>query len=117
MFNYAFTILMHYFSITWRSHVPFLGERTFGVLTKLDLMDKGTNALDVRMLVFSFLIRSTLNSWLLKRLAKCYVMLLSASHLSNTRWGIVRDDSSLNLEDFLCFFFFFFFSIMQHFNA
>lgn len=23
------------------------GERTFGVLTKLDLMDKGTNALDV----------------------------------------------------------------------
>lgn len=24
-----------------------LGERTFGVLTKLDLMDKGTNALDV----------------------------------------------------------------------
>lgn len=25
-----------------------LGERTFGVLTKLDLMDKGTNALDVR---------------------------------------------------------------------
>lgn len=26
----------------------FSGERTFGVLTKLDLMDKGTNALDVR---------------------------------------------------------------------
>lgn len=25
----------------------FSGERTFGVLTKLDLMDKGTNALDV----------------------------------------------------------------------
>uniref|UniRef100_A0A0E0M4U5 Dynamin-type G domain-containing protein n=1 Tax=Oryza punctata TaxID=4537 RepID=A0A0E0M4U5_ORYPU len=25
------------------------GERTFGVLTKLDLMDKGTNALDVRL--------------------------------------------------------------------
>lgn len=24
-----------------------LGERTFGVLTKLDLMDKGTNALEV----------------------------------------------------------------------
>jgi hypothetical protein len=24
-----------------------LGDRTFGVLTKLDLMDKGTNALDV----------------------------------------------------------------------
>lgn len=24
-----------------------LGERTFGVLTKLDLMDKGTNAVDV----------------------------------------------------------------------
>lgn len=23
------------------------GDRTFGVLTKLDLMDKGTNALDV----------------------------------------------------------------------
>jgi hypothetical protein len=23
------------------------GERTFGVLTKLDLMDKGTNAIDV----------------------------------------------------------------------
>ncbi|RXH79150.1 hypothetical protein DVH24_040297 [Malus domestica] len=27
--------------------LTFLGERTFGVLTKLDLMDKGTNALDV----------------------------------------------------------------------
>lgn len=26
-----------------------IGERTFGVLTKLDLMDKGTNALDVRI--------------------------------------------------------------------
>lgn len=25
-----------------------LGERTFGVLTKLDLMDNGTNALEVR---------------------------------------------------------------------
>lgn len=30
--------------------VSFLGERTFGVLTKLDLMDKGTNALDVNFL-------------------------------------------------------------------
>lgn len=27
------------------------GERTFGVLTKLDLMDKGTNALDVSFLI------------------------------------------------------------------
>lgn len=25
----------------------YVGERTFGVVTKLDLMDKGTNALDV----------------------------------------------------------------------
>lgn len=29
----------------------FAGERTFGVLTKLDLMDKGTNALDVSFLI------------------------------------------------------------------
>ena len=29
-----------------------LGERTFGVLTKLDLMDKGTNALDVSLQIF-----------------------------------------------------------------
>lgn len=29
--------------------VSILGDRTFGVLTKLDLMDKGTNALDVRI--------------------------------------------------------------------
>lgn len=29
-----------------------LGERTFGVLTKLDLMDKGTNALDVSFWLF-----------------------------------------------------------------
>lgn len=28
------------------------GERTFGVLTKLDLMDKGTNALDVSIFYF-----------------------------------------------------------------
>lgn len=27
--------------------IIFLGGRTFGVLTKLDLMDKGTNAVDV----------------------------------------------------------------------
>lgn len=32
----------------------YAGERTFGVLTKLDLMDKGTNALDVRSLSVSF---------------------------------------------------------------
>lgn len=39
----------------WNAHLTsqfvlliiFSGERTFGVLTKLDLMDKGTNALDV----------------------------------------------------------------------
>jgi len=30
-----------------------LGDRTFGVLTKLDLMDKGTNALDVSVLLNS----------------------------------------------------------------
>lgn len=29
------------------SYLIVLGGRTFGVLTKLDLMDKGTNALDV----------------------------------------------------------------------
>jgi len=37
-------------AITTCSHCRvfhFAGERTFGVLTKLDLMDKGTNALDV----------------------------------------------------------------------
>ncbi|KAL6985832.1 Phragmoplastin drp1e, partial [Sarracenia purpurea var. burkii] len=28
------------------------GERTFGVLTKVDLMDRGTNALDVSSLIF-----------------------------------------------------------------
>lgn len=27
--------------------IKFLGERTFGVLTKIDLMDKGTDAADV----------------------------------------------------------------------
>lgn len=32
----------------------YLGDRTFGVLTKLDLMDKGTNALEV-MAVFHLL--------------------------------------------------------------
>lgn len=32
-----------------------VGERTFGVLTKLDLMDKGTNALDVLYLPPSFI--------------------------------------------------------------
>ena len=33
----------------WLSHVPFeiLGRRTIGFLTKLDLMDAGTNALDI----------------------------------------------------------------------
>jgi len=32
----------------WLSYfILFSGERTFGVLTKLDLMDKGTNAVEV----------------------------------------------------------------------
>lgn len=35
--------------------VIWLGERTFGVLTKLDLMDKGTNALDVISSSLSYL--------------------------------------------------------------
>lgn len=33
-----------------------VGERTFGVLTKLDLMDKGTNALDVSFFFLIFVI-------------------------------------------------------------
>lgn len=32
--------------------MTYAGERTFGVLTKLDLMDKGTNALDVSFLFY-----------------------------------------------------------------
>lgn len=31
--------------------VQFSGERTFGVLTKIDLMDKGTDAVDVSQLL------------------------------------------------------------------
>lgn len=45
--------------IHWWYHFPLansfelcIGERTFGVLTKLDLMDKGTNALDVSYQTF-----------------------------------------------------------------
>lgn len=41
----------HFFKILF---ITFTGERTFGVLTKLDLMDKGTNALDVRSLSLYF---------------------------------------------------------------
>lgn len=32
----------------------FSGERTFGVLTKIDLMDKGTDAVEVSKLAFFF---------------------------------------------------------------
>jgi len=35
------------------------GDRTFGVLTKLDLMDKGTNAMDVRSLSLSLSLTHT----------------------------------------------------------
>lgn len=38
------------FHVLFIGLVSYLGDRTFGVLTKLDLMDKGTNALDVRNL-------------------------------------------------------------------
>lgn len=47
------TFVLYMFKSLWLSFpskslfVNSLGERTFGVLTKLDLMDKGTNALDV----------------------------------------------------------------------
>lgn len=34
----------------------FTGERTFGVLTKIDLMDKGTDAGDVRLPIFFLLL-------------------------------------------------------------
>lgn len=36
------------------------GERTFGVLTKLDLMDQGTNALDVKILCSHSLYHETI---------------------------------------------------------
>jgi hypothetical protein len=36
-----------------------IGDRTFGVLTKLDLMDKGTNAMDVRSLSLSLSLTHT----------------------------------------------------------
>lgn len=31
------------------SHLLLSGDRTFGVLTKIDLMDQGTNAVDVSL--------------------------------------------------------------------
>lgn len=44
-----------------------IGERTFGVLTKLDLMDQGTNALDVGfslyMSIFTCVLLSVLLVW------------------------------------------------------
>ena len=48
-----FSTLVHFYlvqakqSLTSNYGLIFSGERTFGVLTKLDLMDKGTNAVDV----------------------------------------------------------------------
>ncbi|KAF2308719.1 hypothetical protein GH714_013944 [Hevea brasiliensis] len=49
------------------------GERTFGVLTKLDLMDKGTNATDVCFLCF------------LESLARLWMMPLRCSYISTCR--------------------------------
>lgn len=54
--------------------IPRAGERTFGVLTKLDLMDKGTNALDVSSLelclrlpdIFSF-------QWRMQELSRMFL--------------------------------------------
>lgn len=37
------------FQFIW--HTKFSGERTFGVLTKIDLMDKGTDAVDVSFII------------------------------------------------------------------
>ena len=34
-------------SNSWFIDFKFLGDRTIGVLTKIDLMDKGTDAVDV----------------------------------------------------------------------
>lgn len=48
----------------------FAGERTFGVLTKLDLMDKGTNALDVSafslILLINYGIVTHMTGWIVK---------------------------------------------------
>lgn len=48
----------------------FAGERTFGVLTKLDLMDKGTNALDVSafslILLTNYGILTHMTGWIVK---------------------------------------------------
>jgi len=51
-FNFFFLILSWPASFRKKKKKTFLpctfsGERTFGVVTKLDLMDKGTNAVDV----------------------------------------------------------------------
>jgi len=46
VFSHSFLGSMH---LRKKKILPctFSGERTFGVVTKLDLMDKGTNAVDV----------------------------------------------------------------------
>ena len=67
---FSFSILSVFFSfvivvcpVIYDFGSTLLGERTFGVLTKLDLMDKGTNALDVRSFYFFCLI-----------VLKCYIL-------------------------------------------
>lgn len=47
---YIFFIKMFVFQHVFSDSLIVVGDRTFGVLTKLDLMDKGTNALDVSVL-------------------------------------------------------------------
>lgn len=43
---YAFDIELQFIWL-----IQFSGERTFGVLTKIDLMDKGTDAVDVSFII------------------------------------------------------------------
>lgn len=44
---FSFLFSQHSFRKIFSSCIIVSGERTFGVVTKLDLMDKGTNAVEV----------------------------------------------------------------------
>ena len=48
--EYFFGIFLKYLQVSWKLiAITLSGERTFGVLTKIDLMDKGTDAVDVSL--------------------------------------------------------------------
>jgi hypothetical protein len=94
--NFGTLFILSHVHVLYKWTVVDSGERTFGVLTKIDLMDKGTDAVDVSLYDFKAFARYLI--------AYCSISLLEKSLLrcSLTSLVIFRPTKQLTVVD-VCF--------------